>query len=145
MEKRKAAIIGVGHVGAHVAYTLCDQGTVDEIMLIDVNGDKLTSEVQDLRDCVAYMPHRVEICQGDFGDLAGYDVIVNSIGKVVLCATLNRLDEMAFTVHEVTTYTDKINASGFDGVIVNITNPCDIITSMLLLDLGGILRVYLTA
>ena len=30
METRKVAVIGVGHVGAHVAYTLMMQGLVNE-------------------------------------------------------------------------------------------------------------------
>ena len=37
MKTRKAAVIGLGHVGAHVAYSLAIQGIVDELLLVDQN------------------------------------------------------------------------------------------------------------
>ena len=128
MKTRKVGVIGLGHVGAHVAYSLAIQGIADELVLVDMNDKKLTSEVQDLRDAVAYMPHRVTINAGDFADLKDCDVVVNSIGKIELLATHNRLDEMDFTIAAVRSYAHKIKESGFSGILINITNPCDIVT-----------------
>ena len=98
MKTRKVGIIGLGHVGAHVAYALAIQGIADELVLVDHNPQKLASEVQDLRDAVAYMPHRVTVNGGDFADLGGCDVIVNSVGKIELLETHDRLSEMDFTI-----------------------------------------------
>ena len=84
VQKRVLGVIGLGHVGAHVAYTLAIQGIADELVLVDQNEQKLASEVQDLRDAVAYMPHRVTVRGGDFSDLGVCDVIVNSVGKIDL-------------------------------------------------------------
>ena len=53
VQKRVLGVIGLGHVGAHVAYTLAIQGIADELVLVDQNEQKLASEVQDLRDAVA--------------------------------------------------------------------------------------------
>ena len=136
MKTRKVGVIGLGHVGAHVAYSLAIQGIVDELVLVDMNDKKLASEVQDLRDAVAYMPHRVAVAAGDFPDLKDCDVIVNCVGKIELLTTMNRLTEMDFTIAAVRGYVDKIKASGFDGVLINITNPCDIVTRELALGLG---------
>ena len=136
MKTRKVGIIGLGHVGAHVAYSLAVQGIADELVLVDHNAQKLASEVQDLRDAVAYMPHRVTINGGDFADLGDCDVIVNSVGKIELLETHDRLTEMDFTIAAVRGYVDKIKASGFNGVLINITNPCDIVTRELALGLG---------
>lgn len=136
MKTRKVGVIGLGHVGAHVAYALAIQGIVDELVLVDMNDKKLASEVQDLRDAVAYMPHRVVINAGDFPDLKDCDVIVNCVGKIDLLTTLNRLTEMDFTIAAVRGYVDKIKASGFDGVLINITNPCDIVTRELAMGLA---------
>ena len=58
VQKRVLGVIGLGHVGAHVAYALAIQGIADELVLVDQNEQKLASEVQDLRDAVAYLPHR---------------------------------------------------------------------------------------
>jgi len=128
MKTRKVGVIGLGHVGAHVSYSLAIQGIVDELVLVDMNDKKLASEVQDLRDAVAYMPHRVTINAGDFPDLKDCDVIVNCVGKIDLLVTLDRLTEMDFTIKAVRSYAHKIKESGFSGVLINITNPCDIVT-----------------
>ena len=128
MKTRKVGVIGLGHVGAHVAYSLAVQGIVDELVLVDLKEQKVASEVQDLRDAVAYMPHRVAVKAGDFADLGDCDVIVNSVGKIELLETHNRLDEMDFTIKAVRSYAHKIKESGFNGVLINITNPCDIVT-----------------
>ena len=35
IKTRTVGIIGLGHVGAHVAYTLAMEGIVDELILVD--------------------------------------------------------------------------------------------------------------
>ena len=87
-KKRVLGVIGLGHVGAHVAYSLAVQGIADELVLVDKNEQKLASEVQDLRDAAAYLPHRVTVRAGDFADLGECDVIVNSVGKIELLRDL---------------------------------------------------------
>ena len=136
-KKRILGVIGLGHVGAHVAYALAVQGIADELILIDKNAQKLASEVQDLRDAVAYLPHRVRVRAGDFPDLGACDVIINSTGKIeLLRQSHDRVTEMSYTVPTVRSYVQKIKDSGFDGVLINITNPCDIVTRELALGLG---------
>ena len=108
MKTRKVGVIGLGHVGAHVAYSLAVQGIADELVLVDMKEQKLASEVQDLRDAAAYLPHRVTVNPGDFADLGDCDVIVNSVGKIELLETHDRLTEMDFTIAAVRSYVDKI-------------------------------------
>ena len=136
-KKRILGVIGLGHVGAHAAYALAVQGIADELILVDKNAQKLASEVQDLRDAAAYLPHRVTVRAGDFPDLGACDVIINSVGKIeLLYQSHDRLTEMDYTVPAVRSYAQKIKDSGFDGVLINITNPCDIVTRELALLLG---------
>ena len=97
-KKRILGVIGLGHVGAHAAYALAVQGIADELILVDKNAQKLASEVQDLRDAAAYLPHRVTVRAGDFPDLGACDVIVNSVGKIeLLYQSHDRLTEMDYT------------------------------------------------
>lgn len=136
-KKRVLGVVGMGHVGAHVAYALAIQGIADELVLVDQNEQKLASEVQDLRDAVAYMPHRVTVRGGDFSDLACATSSSTASARSTCCAgTHDRVTEMDFTIPAVRSYADKIKASGFDGVLINITNPCDIVTRELALHLG---------
>ena len=128
-KKRIIGIMGLGHVGAHVAYSLAVQGIADELVLVDQNAEKVASEVQDLRDAVAYIPHRVTVRSADFTEVGDCDILVNSVGKIeLLRGNHNRVTEMDFTIPAVRGFADKIKASGFDGVVINITNPCDIVT-----------------
>ena len=136
-KKRIIGIMGLGHVGAHVAYSLAIQGIADELVLADQNQHKLASEVQDLRDAVAYIPHRVTVRAADFSELGNCDLLINSVGKIdLLRGTHDRVTEMDFTIPAVRSFVDKVKASGFNGVVINITNPCDIVTRELALHLG---------
>ncbi|WP_234987581.1 lactate/malate family dehydrogenase [Megasphaera vaginalis (ex Bordigoni et al. 2020)] len=131
VKKRTVGVIGLGHVGAHVAFALGLTGTADEVKLCDLNESKAVSERQDLMDAVMFMPHRVNYTLAKYEEMGDCDVIINAIGKIDLCATGNRDDEMGFTVPGVAGYIDKVMAGGFDGVIINITNPCDVVTHLL--------------
>ena len=136
-KKKKIGIIGLGHVFAQVAYYLAIQGIADELVLADQNQHKLASEVQDLRDAVAYIPHRVTVRAADFSELGDCDLLINSVGKIdLLRGTHDRVTEMDFTIPAVRSFVDKVKASGFNGVVINITNPCDIVTRELALHLG---------
>ena len=128
---RKVAIIGLGHVGAHCAYSLALQGYVDELVLVDINEKKVISECQDLRDAVMYMPHHVKVEIASYEDLGDCDIIVNATGKISLLTSLDRNAEMNFTVAQVKKYIDKVMQSGFKGIIINITNPCDVVTDLI--------------
>ena len=41
---RKAAIIGTGHVGSHVAFLLATQGEVDELWMVDIDKQKAIAQ-----------------------------------------------------------------------------------------------------
>lgn len=125
----KIGVIGIGHVGSHVLYTLALKGVADEIVLIDENEAKAKSEAQDLFDAALYLPHKTKVYVGDFKDLRDCDVIVHAAGKITLLReSKNRDAELNFTVPMVRSYIPKIKDSGFHGIFINITNPCDVIT-----------------
>lgn len=125
MKTRSVGIIGVGHVGAHCAYSLAVQGIADELVLVDINEQKAISECQDLRDSVAYLPHRVEVRTGGYADVKDCDVVVISVG--VITKSQNRLDELNVSVGMVNGFVKQVVDAGFEGIFIVITNPCDII------------------
>lgn len=122
---RKVGIVGVGHVGAHCAFSLATQGIVDELVLVDINKQKAVSERQDLIDSVTYLPHRVNVEVGEYEDLKDCDIVVISVG--VITKSHDRLDELQRSVDMVDSFVKRIVDSGFNGIFINITNPCDII------------------
>lgn len=51
---RKVVVIGTGFVGTSIAYSMINQGLVNELVLIDVNQDKAEGEALDLLDGVSW-------------------------------------------------------------------------------------------
>ena len=47
-DKKKVAIVGVGMVGMSFAYALLNQNICDELVLIDINKEKVEGEVMDI-------------------------------------------------------------------------------------------------
>lgn len=132
MKKRKAAVIGCGHVGAHTASALVTQGIVDELVLLDINQQKADSEVQDLNDSLAFLPDFVDIHTGSWDDLADTDIIIHAVGDIELLRdNHDRTLELSFNAKQASETGPKIRESGFDGVLINISNPCDVITSLM--------------
>ena len=129
-------IIGLGHVGAHVANSLMLQGIADELLLCDIvggdedNSKKLAAEVQDLTDSLAFCPHNVSVtnCGQDYAALAGCDVIVNAAGKVILAAQ-DRDGELFYTTDTARRFIPAVAEAGFSGVWVSVANPCDVVAA----------------
>ena len=62
VQKRVLGVIGLGHVGAHVAYALAIQGIADELVLVDQNEQKL---VRDALDCQRVSDVRADVAKTD--------------------------------------------------------------------------------
>ena len=127
---RKIGVIGQGHVGAHVANSLLMQGVADELYLADINAQKLESECQDLTDSMSFYPHncRVVNCGEKYELLAGCDVVVNAAGDVAKAAG-DRDGELFVTAEITRTWPRRLVDAGFGGVIVTISNPCDVVAT----------------
>lgn len=127
---RTVGIIGLGHVGAHVANTLLLQGLVDELRLCDIDAQKLASEVQDLRDSLAFCPYNAAIvnCGDTYEELAGCGIIVNAAGDVSLSST-NRDGELFYTTDACRTFANRVVDAGFAGIWLTIANPCDVVAT----------------
>ena len=61
----RIVIVGAGNVGATIAYTVLMSGRPSEIVLIDVNKDKVQGEVLDMNHGLAYFK-KVAIRQGTY-------------------------------------------------------------------------------
>ena len=152
MKKVKIGIIGIGNVGSHVLYTLALQGLADEFVLIDINEKKAAADRQDTFDSAMFLPHKVKItvahiaendaAEGEnheaaqaaaagpdgFALLRDCDIIINSVGQIdLLRVGHDRFTELKFNIPAVRSYAKRLAASGFDGILVNISNPCDVI------------------
>lgn len=128
LQKRKIGIIGAGHVGAHVAFLLAAEGLADELVLYDIDRKKLGAQVMDIRDAVSYFRTRSEVYEGTIGDMKNADVLIQAAGNIRIPGQ-NRLDKLEGSIKLCKDIIPQIEKSGFEGFIISITNPCDIIAA----------------
>lgn len=129
---RKVAIIGMGNVGAVVAHGLIAQGAFDDYVLIDTNEAKVKADALDFQDAAANLNHHANITVNSYEALADADVIISALGNIKLQDNPNadRFAELPFTSKEVIEVSKKIKEVGFKGILIAITNPVDVVTSL---------------
>lgn len=129
---KKVSIIGLGNVGATVAHTLVERRLSDSIALFDKKDGLVNAEINDLRDGMVRRDGNVEITAGSKKDLADSDIIIFAPGDIsILQNNSDRLEEFKYTRTCVEEWAPIIKDSGFEGIIVSITNPCDVIAEYL--------------
>ncbi|WP_061593248.1 L-lactate dehydrogenase [Streptococcus gordonii] len=129
---RKVAIIGMGNVGAAVAHGLIAQGAFDDYVLIDTNEAKVKADALDFQDAAANLNHHANITVNSYEALADADIIISALGNIKLQDNPNadRFVELPFTSKEVIEVSKKIKEVGFKGILIAITNPVDVVTSL---------------
>lgn len=127
ISNRKVVIVGAGHVGPHVGYALISQSLADEIVYIDSDRAKAVAQALDLTDATNYLPVRTKVTAGDYSDAADAQIMIIAAGPLP-SGSQTRMDTLGQTIEILKEVTASIKKSGFDGIIVNISNPADVIT-----------------
>ncbi|MCL6590018.1 MAG: L-lactate dehydrogenase [Firmicutes bacterium] len=120
----RVVIIGAGLVGSTFAYSLMINGVASEIVMIDVNQERLMGEVMDLNHGIAFV-RPVTVRAGDYSDCRTADVIVITAG-VSQKPGESRLDLLGRNAAIFQSIVAEINASGSEAIILVATNPVDI-------------------
>ena len=76
---RKITIIGAGSVGATIAYNLSQDDVASEIVLIDVNKDKVEGEVLDIIQGTCFRDP-IAITAGEYEDARNSDIVIITSG-----------------------------------------------------------------
>ena len=124
----KVVIIGCGNVGMSYAYALLNQRTyVNELVLIDLNKDRIVGEVMDLNHCLAFAPSKVAIKVGDYSDCKDAQIVCKAAG-----ANQNpgetRMDLINKNSKIFKDIVTQVMNSGFQGIFLVATNPLDVMT-----------------
>ena len=125
-DPRKAAIIGCGAVGASIAFRFLQQGLFSKLVLVDVNRAKAEGEAMDLSDGLPY-GSAMEISAGDYDDLADCFLVVITAGANQKPGE-TRLDLVNKNVSIFKSIIPEIKKSGFDGILLIVSNPVDVLT-----------------
>lgn len=124
----KVMIIGTGNVGASIAYSLINQRTaVNELVLVDINTEDAEGEAMDLRDALAVAPSYMKIKAGSYEDSRGCDIIVITAGANQKPGE-TRLDLLKKNAGIFRPMIKEIMQNGFRGIFLVVTNPMDVMT-----------------
>lgn len=124
---RRLAIVGTGFVGMSFAYSMVNQGTVDELVLIDLNKEKAEGEAMDLNHGIAFAPSTTRVFAGNYADCEYVDIVVITAGAPQLPGE-TRLDLAAKNAKIIKSITEEIMKHHFDGIIIVASNPVDLMT-----------------
>lgn len=124
----KVVVIGCGNVGMSFAYALLNQRTyVNELVLIDLNKDRIEGEVMDLNHCLPYAPSKINIKVGEYSDCSDASIIVIAAGANQKPGE-TRLDLINKNSSIFKEIINNVMATGFNGIFLVATNPLDIMT-----------------
>ena len=129
LQKRKIVIVGAGHVSSHAGYALISQGLCEEIVYIDIDRKKAAAQAMDLFDATVYLPKRCLVRAGDYTEAKDADLLIVAAGPLPdMSKGQTRMDTLRETVAIIKDVVENIRTSGFEGIILNISNPADVVT-----------------
>ena len=123
---RKVAIVGAGYVGATSAYAMVISGLCSELVLIDLNKDKLNGEVLDLMNGASFVKP-VQIVAGDYADAAGADVVIIAAGANQKPGE-DRLNLVNRNIKIFKDIIPKVCRACPEAILLIVTNPVDILS-----------------
>ncbi len=124
---KKVVLVGAGFVGMSMAYSILNQGGVDELVLIDIAKDKAIGEEMDLSHCLPYAPQKMVIKAGDYSECKDANIVVITAGLSQKPGQ-SRLELAVANAKIVKEITENIKASGFKGIYIVASNPVDLMT-----------------
>jgi len=123
---RKIAIIGVGSVGASVAYAVMISGLVSEIVLVDLDKNRAQGEAMDLAHGASFIKP-IQVYAGEYSDCHDADIIVFTAG-----ANQNpgetRLDLINKNSKVVQDTLPHLMPPDSRSILLMVSNPVDILT-----------------
>ena len=124
----KVSIIGVGRVGATLAYTLTLRGLADELVLVDEQPEVAEGEAPDLRHAEAFTSHRVSVRAGDAGATAHSDLLVLACSAPWQATYTSRFDLARENVRLFARLIPPLVEGSPQAKLLVITNPVDVMT-----------------
>ncbi len=123
---RKVAVIGCGHVGASIAFSLMQRAIFSEMVLIDMSRDKAEGEAMDLSHGLPYTA-AMDIHAGGYEDVADCALIIITAGANQKPGE-TRLQLIGKNVAILKDIIARIRETAFEGILLIVSNPVDILT-----------------
>lgn len=122
----KITIIGAGSVGSTIAYTLSTQDIASEIVMIDINKQKVEGEVMDIIQGTCFRDP-ISIVAGDYEDAKDSDIIIITSG-IARRPGQTRIELAQTNVNILKSITPEIVKAAPNALYIIVSNPVDIMT-----------------
>ena len=122
----KITIIGAGSVGSTIAYTLAHDEIASEIVLIDINKEKVEGEVMDIEQGTCFRSP-VSLVAGDYADAKDSDIVLITSG-IARKPGQPRIELTQTNVNILKSITPQIVKEAPDAKYIIVSNPVDIMT-----------------
>lgn len=126
MNPRKVAVIGCGFVGSATAFALMQSKLFSEMVLLDVDFDKADGEAMDIAHGVPFAG-QMKIYAGNYEDIADAAIIIVTAGANQK-PDETRLDLVNKNVAVYKNIIPQIVKQEFEGILLVVSNPVDILT-----------------
>jgi len=123
---RKGVIIGAGQVGMACAYSLLIQNTLDEMVIVDINQEKLKGEVMDLTHGLPFV-EPTQVYAGTVENAVNADIIIITAGAKQKPGQ-SRLDLVSRNVEIFRSLIPDLVRYAPQAIILVVTNPVDVMT-----------------
>ena len=122
----KITIIGAGSVGSTIAYTLANQDIASELVLIDINKNKVEGEVMDIIQGT-YFRNPISIVAGEYEDAKDSDIVIITSG-IARKPGQTRLELAQTNVNILKSITSEIVKAAPNAKYIIVSNPVDVMT-----------------
>ena len=122
----KITIIGAGSVGSTIAYTLAHDEIASEIVLIDINKEKVEGEVMDIEQGTCFRSP-VSLVAGDYSDAKDSYIVIITSG-IARKPGQTRIELTQTNVNILKSITPQIVKEAPDAKYIIVSNPVDIMT-----------------
>lgn len=122
----KVTIIGCGHVGSSLAYSLLATRTANEIVLIDIDKEKALGEAMDISQALPFLSPAT-IYVGDYEDAKDSDIVIITSG-LGRRPGQSRIDLASTNVGIMKSIIPQITKYAPDAFYIIVANPVDVLT-----------------
>ncbi len=122
----KVTVIGSGRVGSTIAYSLTCRGLADEIVIIDINGDRAMGEALDIRQGLSY-DSACRIYAGNYEDAKDSDIVIITSG-IARKPGQSRLELIKTNIGIQESIIPEITKQAPNAIYIMVSNPVDILT-----------------
>ncbi len=122
----KITIIGAGSVGSTIAYTLSNEDIASEIVMIDINRQKVAGEVMDIVQGASFRDP-ISIVAGDYTDAKDSDIVIITSG-IARKPGQTRIELTQTNVDILKSITPDIVKAAPNALYIIVSNPVDIMT-----------------